>query len=380
MMLRNLISSKFRLVIMIIAALVILFFASRLLFGNNRASEAAQFRLARVEQGQLLKTVNASGQINPVNIVNVGTQVSGIIEKIYVDYNDIVEANQTLAELDKSILQADVNDNQTQLERAEAEMNLAKINFERYQELYQQDYVSKSEVDELEAKHQVAVANADSARTHLERSQINLDYADVKSPVSGVVLSREVDIGQTVQASFETPTLFQIAVDLRKMQIETNISEADIGLVKVGQVVDFTVDAYPNLKFEGTVSQVRLDPVVEQNVVTYNVIVDIDNPDLLLMPGMTAYVNIHVAQRDDVLTVSSSAFSYNPDQDLKLANPIGEPSDDMIYRFDGRYIQPIYIKKGLETLLDTEVSSDQLNEGDQIIISENRNMSRRSRR
>ena len=379
MILKKLTSSKLALASTIILLLLLLFFTSRFLFGNKGSFDSAQFRLVAIEQGPLVKTVNASGQINPVNVVNVGTQVSGIIEKIFVDYNDKVQANQILAQLDKSILQADVNDSQTQLERAEAERNLAKINFDRYKELYEQSYVSKSEVDELEAKYQIAMADVSSARNQLERNKINLDYAEVKSPVSGVVLSREVDIGQTMQSSFETPTLFQIAVDLGKMQIEASISEADIGLVKPGQAVDFSVDAYSELKFEGQVSQVRLEPIVEQNVVTYNVIVDIDNPDLLLMPGMTAYVNIRVDQRNQVLKVPSSALRFNPDTHLKLAKPIGESSDNMIYRFQADHIQPIYVEKGLETLLKTEVSSDALKAGDQIIISENRRASRRSR-
>lgn len=379
MIFKKVTASKFALVATVIIFLLILFFASRLLFGNKRSLDPSQFRLVAIEQGPLVKTVNASGQINPVSIVNVGTQVSGIIEKIFVDYNDSVQADQTLAELDTSILQADVNESQAQLERAQAEMKLAKINFGRYEELYQQDYVSKSEVDELEAQYQVAVANVASARTSLDRNQINLDYAEVKSPVSGVVLSREVDIGQTVQASFETPTLFQIAVDLRKMQIEANISEADIGLVKAGQAVAFSVDAYPDLKFAGEVGQVRLDPIVEQNVVTYNVIVDIDNHDLLLMPGMTAYVNIEVDISADALQVPSSALRFDPDPNLKLQNPIGESSDDMIYRVQNGRIQPVYVQKGLETLLQTEVTSNELKAGDSIIVSENRNPSRRSR-
>ncbi|MDO8960780.1 MAG: efflux RND transporter periplasmic adaptor subunit [Methylophilus sp.] len=270
------------------------------------------YRLDEVTQGDIEQTVSANGTLNPVILVSVGTQISGIVKKLYVDFNDSVEKDQILLELDSALFTAQITQSLNSVRNHQASLDLAIANEKRIRELYAREYVSAQELDTAVQVLKSAKAQLDSARGLLARDQTNLDFTIIRSPVSGIVVNRVVDVGQTVAASFQTPTLIQIAQDLAKMQIDTSFAEADIGKIKDGQTVKFNVDAFPNRNFEGVVKQVRLNSTNTSNVVTYNVVVSVDNTDLTLLPGMTAYVNIAVAKAEQSLLVPNAALRYKP--------------------------------------------------------------------
>lgn len=270
------------------------------------------YRLDSVTQGDIEQTVSANGTLNPVSLVSVGTQISGIVKKLYVDFNDTVKKGQILLELDDSLSNAQIQQSQASVRNAQASVDLAKANEARIRELYAQEFVSKQELDTAVQALKSAKAQLDSARGLEKRDQTNLNFTIIRSPVSGVVVNRVVDVGQTVAASFQTPTLIQIAQDLSKMQIDTSFAEADIGNIKVGQKARFNVDAFPNRNFEGVVKQVRLNATNTSNVVTYDVVISVDNTDQVLLPVMTAYVNIAVAHREQALLVPNAALRYKP--------------------------------------------------------------------
>jgi len=278
---------------------------------NNRAADFA-FRTVPVERGPLRVIVTATGTLSAITTVQVGTQVSGTIARIYVDFNDRVRKGQVLAELDKRPLIAALNDAEAAYERAQAEVRQTERNLERAKRLLAQNLIAQADYDAALSNYETAVANLKSAEANLSRARTNLFYATITSPIDGVVVSRNVDVGQTVAASFNTPTLFVIANDLRKMQVLANVDEADIGRVRVGQPVTFTVDSYPDRVFHGRVEQIRLQPTVNQNVVTYTVVIDAPNPEGLLLPGMTANVTILVAEKPDVLKVPMMALRFMP--------------------------------------------------------------------
>lgn len=274
--------------------------------------EKERYVTATTERGAITQTVSANGTLNPVTLVNVGSQVSGIVKKIYADFNDRVKAGQILLELDPALIEAQLQQSTANVENARASLELAQANEARTRGLFAQEYVTRLELDQAvqvlkSARAQLAVYEAQATR-----DRTNLSYTVIRSPVSGVVVSREVNTGQTVAASFQTPTLFKIAQDLSKMQIDTSYAEADVGSIHVGQQTNFRVDAFPNRSFHGVVHQVRLNPTTQQNVVTYNVVVAVDNADQSLLPGMTAYVNIIIAERKDVIMVPNAALRYRP--------------------------------------------------------------------
>src|SRR3569623_2006471 len=271
-----------------------------------------QYQTQVVERGDLTQSVSANGPLNHVVLVNVGTQVSGTVKKLYVDYNDKEKKGQVLMELDDALFAAQARQSEASVRNAEATLELAVTNEKRMRDLFLKEYSSQQELDQAVQNLKVAQAQLALARAQHQKDLTNLQYTVIRSPVAGVVVSREVDIGQTVAASFQTPTLFKIAQDLREMQITSNFAEADIGNIRVGQAVHFSVDAFPNRAFTGSVKQVRLNPTTQQNVVTYNVVVTVRNPDQILMPGMTAYVNAVVAQRHDALLVPNAALRYKP--------------------------------------------------------------------
>lgn len=276
-----------------------------------RAPEV-KYRTTEAKLSDITQSVSANGTLKPVVLVNVGTQVSGTVRRLYVDFNDKVKQGQMLAELDPAVLNAQVQQTEANLASARASLDLATANEQRAQTLFRQEYISRQELDQAVQAARVARAQVQQITAQLGRDRTNLGYTIIRSPVSGVVVSRAVDVGQTVAASFQTPTLFQIAQDLRQMQIDTAFAEADIGSIKVGQPVQFTVDAFPNRNFNATVKQVRLNATVTQNVVTYNVVVAVDNPDSILLPSMTAYVSVITAQRSDVLAVPNAALRFRP--------------------------------------------------------------------
>lgn len=279
----------------------------------GRKTEAkVTFRKDVVDRGDLVVAISATGTLNALTTVTVGSQVSGTIAKLYADFNSPVTEGQLLAQLDPTFLQASVNEQKANTDRAKAQYNEAKRNFDRTTELFGRGLVSQAELDAATTSLEASKASLQQAEASLDRAQVNLRYATIRAPINGVVISRNVDVGQTVAASLQAPTLFTIAEDLSRMKVEASIDEADIGSVKQGQRVTFTVDSYPEEQFEGAVTQIRLAPVESQNVITYTVIIDVTNPDLKLMPGMTATVSIEVARRDNALRVPLQALRFTP--------------------------------------------------------------------
>jgi HlyD family secretion protein len=273
---------------------------------------AVQYRTVPIEKGDLNVEVTASGTANPHFLVQVGTQVSGTIARILVDFNSHVKKGQLIALLDTTFLHAAVEDANASLRKARAQEVLTRNNATRTKQLFDKGLAAQADLDQATADWESAKAQSSSMQSALDRAKINLAYAFIVSPITGVVVNRNVDVGQTVAASFSTPTLFTIADDLSKMQIQASIDEADIGQVKVGQNTQFSVDAYPNRQFAGVVTQIRLQPTTVQNVVTYTVMIDMDNPDLAIMPGMTANITLAVQQARDVLKIPLSALKFVP--------------------------------------------------------------------
>lgn len=300
--------------ILLLVLLVIVAVAGWFYF-SKKTSAAPEFKTAKVERGDIQLTVKASGTLQAVTTVQVGTQVSGIIKQIYVDYNSVVKQGQVIAVLDTILLAQAVEDARVSLRRAEIQENQNRRDYERTKSLFEQKVMAQADYDLALTTWETASANVISARSALNRALINLRYATIIAPISGVVVSRAVDVGQTVAASFSTPTMFTIANDLTKMQVQANIDEGDIGKIKMDQQVTFSVDAYPDQTFEGRVSQVRLLPVVSQTVVNYTVIIDVPNPDLKLLPGMTANITVLVQEEKDVLIVPSTALRFKPPQE-----------------------------------------------------------------
>ncbi len=296
---------------------------------SNKKKPEDLYRLQPVTMGDIEQNVTANGTINPVSLVNVGTQVSGRVKKIYADYNDQVKKGQVLLELEDELFKAQIAASLGNVKNNEATLELAKANEARMRSLFEKEYVSKQELDQSVQALKSAEAQLSTTRAQLKRDQTNYSYSIIKSPVSGVVVDRVVDVGQTVAASLQTPTLFKIAQDLSKMQIDTSFAEADIGRIQVGQVAKFNVAAFPNSNFEGVVKQIRLNPTNTANVVTYNIVVSVDNPDQKLLPGMTAYVNINFAKHENVLLVPNAALRYKPkNEEMKLATKKDKKSDD----------------------------------------------------
>ena len=300
--------------IIIIVVILALITGGYFLF-SKKTEKAVEFRSGKVEKGDLQVTVTATGILSADTTVAVGTQVSGIITKIFVDFNSIVRKGQVIAVLDTTFLAASVEDAKSSLFRTQVQTRLTKRNYERNKTLLEQKVIAQSDFDQSLSDYETAQANERSARSSLDRAYINLRYATIIAPVSGVVISRNVDIGQTVASSFSTPTLFSIANDLTKMQLQASIDEADIGKIKVGQDVSFRVDAYMDQMFSGTVRQVRLQPVTVQNVVNYTVVIDVPNPELKLMPGMTANLTVKIQEALNVLKAPSASLRFWPPQD-----------------------------------------------------------------
>ncbi|MDR3126367.1 MAG: efflux RND transporter periplasmic adaptor subunit [Rickettsiales bacterium] len=353
-----------------------LFAVYKVFFGGAKSAalKESSFEYAAVERRDIRASVSANGNVSPVNVVSVGAQVSGKIDKIYVDYNSRVKQGQLLAVVDKSLLVEDVKSNEAKLKDAQQKYDLAKLNERRYADLYKSGYIAQIEHDQAKTELAGAYSNFVTARSNLDRSRTNLGYAEIKSPVSGVVISKDVEEGQTIASSFSAPTLFKIAEDLKKMQISASISEADIGSIRQGQSVDFTVDAYPADTFRGAVEQIRLNPTTEQNIVVYSVIVGIDNKDEKLLPGMTAFVDINTAERKDVVAVANAVFSFRPDD--SVAGMVDYPEnrnvgvgEAMLYKFDAssRRLKGVKVRRGSTDGKFTEISAGGISDGDRII-------------
>src|SRR5947208_9671194 len=296
---------------LIIAAAVLLI-AAFFLFSRLGRSNAAQFQTATVTRGPITQTVTATGTLNPVVNVQVGSQVSGNIQKLFADFNAEVKAGQIVAQIDPVLFQAAVTQAEGDLATAQAALELAKLNATRTETLFKQKNSSQQDLDQATAALHQAEGNVKIKQGALDKAKADLDHCTITSPIDGVVISRNVDVGQTVAASLQAPVIFAIANDLTKMQIDSNVAEADIGAVSVDQDVDFTVDAFPTRTFHGKVIQVRNAPITVQNVVTYDTVIGVSNPDLKLKPGMTANVSIIIAHKDNVLQLKNAALRFRP--------------------------------------------------------------------
>jgi len=386
--------------LIIIGIVLILMITIIILKPFKKKTDDVNFLTTQVTKGNIANTVTATGEIQPVIKVEVGTQVSGIIDKLYVDFNDRVKKGQIIAELDKTALIQTLEQSKANVDQAEANMIYQEATYKRTKALYEKSLISESDYDEALYNYESAKASLSSSRSTYEKNRVNLGYATIYSPIDGVVLNRAVEEGQTVAAAMSTPELYTIANDLKQMEVETSVDEADIGKVREGQRVEFTVDAYTGIKFEGLVSEVRLEPTTTNNVVTYTVVLSAPNPDEKLMPGMTASATIFVEEKNDVLVLTGRALRFTPDQtymkkmmqkitknipdSLKLKGmPQGMPTmmtrglsettdnKKMVYVKDDLYgIRPIPVKIGIENGTDAEILSG-LNAGDEVIISMN---------
>ena len=339
--------------------------------GGASNNSGTGFATATIMRGDLRQVVTATGEIQPLNTINVGSQVSGTIEAIYVDYNSKVKKGDVLMEIEPSVLQASVDEAYASLVSAESQRNYAKSEYERNKTLYDDGFISRAELEQSQTTYEQAEQSVNRMKSQYDRAVTNLGYATITSPVDGTVISRQVDVGQTVAASFQTPDLFEIAEDLSKMQIETAVSEADIGMITEGLPVTFTVDAYPTQTFEGTVRQVRLSPTITSNVVVYTVVIDVDNSDLKLKPGMTAFVTILISEKTDVWKVQNSALILrNFDGIVENAGDATPDNHLAIQRVvDGEQtVVLVPYEKGLVTATETEIISDGIQDGDRIIF------------
>lgn len=305
-------NKKKTLVIVAVAAIAAL--AVWLLSGGKK-EEKITFDTAAVAPANIMNSITATGTIEPVTSVTVGTQVSGIVSKLFVDYNSVVKKGQVIAELDKTNLMSQLNTAKTQLATAQSQLNYQTANYNRYKTLFEKGLVAADDFDNAKLSYTQAKEQVVSAKEEVQRAQTNLGYATITSPIDGVVLSKSVEEGQTVAASFSTPELFTIAQDLTNMQVVADVDEADIGDVKEGERVSFTVDAYPDDTFEGEVKQVRQEATTTNNVVTYEVVISAPNADLKLKPGLTANVTIYTAERKGVLSVPSKALRFTPQRE-----------------------------------------------------------------
>jgi len=360
------------------SVLVVSIFTS-LLFACK--GDSPSYRTDPVTRGDIQQSVTATGAVNAVTTVLVGTQVSGTIKTLYVDFNSRVKKGQIIAQIDPSTFesqvqqaQANLLSAQANLEKAEATLVNDKRTYERNKELLSKKLIAQSDLDTAETAYQNDKAQVNSAKALIEQAKASLDYARqnlaytrIVSPVDGVVISRNVDVGQTVAASFQTPTLFTIAQDLTKMQIDTNVAESDIGVVKLGQDVEFTVDAYTDTTFKGKVWQVRQAPIIVQNVVTYDVVIQVNNRDLKLMPGMTANVSIVIQTRHDVLRITNAALRFRMSEKSAGAGS-GEKKGPAIWLLENGKPKRVPLTLGISDGNYTEIVSGDLKEGQQTIV------------
>jgi HlyD family secretion protein len=384
--------------ILIIAGVVILTVLLWFFVIKKDSTAEAKYTTSAIQKGTISITVTATGSLEAVTTVQVGSQISGTIKALHADFNDIVKKGQLLAQIDPEFLKAQVVQAQADLDKATASANLQKRQYERAQSLFQNKLISESDKETALTNSELAQAEVKSSQANLERLKTNLNYATIISPIDGVVISRDVDLGQTVAASLSAPTLFTIAQDLTRMQVNAVIDEADIGKIKDDQDVIFTVDAYPDKSFTGTVKQIRLAPQIVSNVVSYNVIISVSNPDLLLKPGMTANVTVQIDRHDDILKVPSAALRFKPSfvgkkpPQSNSANASSMPDSTRHRNFnpsafnpndssgvkrsrvwvfdDKRNPRPVFVELGLADGSFTEVISDRLAQGDTIITGQ----------
>ncbi len=353
--------------VLLLVPAVVLLAGGALAWWLWRPSQEPPWKTVAVQRMDLEQVVTATGSLEAVVSVAVGTQVSGIVSEILVDFNDRVEAGQVVARIDRALLEADVRTAEAGLAQARAEAERAALALRRIRSLHEHQAATDEELEEATADADVAVAAQSTREVALERARRNLGYATITSPITGTVVSRAVDVGQTVNAGLQAPILFEIAQDLSRMQILAAVDEADIGEVAAGQSARFTVQAYGDARFEGSVRQVRLEPKVAENVVTYTVVIDVDNPDGRLLPGMTATVDIVTARAEDVLCVPPSALRFQASRGAPGAAEAG--SRVWVAREQG--LEPIVVKVGLVGDGCTQVTGEGLDEGTQVVTGAN---------
>ena len=347
---------------------------------NNSEMPAEQrFRTRVVERGTLVQSISANGTLNPVVLVTVGSQISARVTKLYADFNQRVKAGQVLAELDPALLIATEQQTLANLASARASLKLARANEERFQQLFAQEYISKQEMDQALQAREAAEAQVQVYEAQLSRDRANLHYTVIRSPVSGVVVDRQVDVGQTVAASLQAPVLFKIAQDLKQMQINSAVAEADVGAIRIDQEVDFRVDAFSDREFKGKVMQIRLNPTITSNVVTYNVVVSVDNLDEILLPGMTAYLTITTQTKADVLMVPNAALRFRPAATAETSRTPSamaagprkrSAAGSQVHVLRGGKIEPVAVQTGITNGRATEITGGDLHEGDTVVIED----------
>jgi HlyD family secretion protein len=372
---------------------VIVLAALGLWYVKIRGDNTPQYLTAQITSGSLTQLVTATGTLNPETNVQVGCQISGVITKLFVDWNSAVTKGQLVAQIDPASYQADLDSADGNVANAQAALELAQVNAKRAQELFDSKLIPRSDYDTAIATLNQSEATVKVDQAAVEKARVNLAYCTIYSPVDGTVISRNVDIGQTVAASLNAPVLFQIANDLTKMQIDSNVAEADVGGVEEGQRVNFSADAFPYRTFHGTVVQIRNSPIIVQNVVTYDTVISVNNDDLKLRPGMTANVNIIIAHRDNALKIPNSALRFHPLEALQTktngtasasaatggggSHPGGSPGQHSkgehspsrtVYVLKGNKLQPTQIRIGITDGIYTEVT-DGLSENDQVVTS-----------
>ena len=370
--------------VVIISVIALFIIAAGLVFYLRGNGKNTSYKTEKISRGDIKAVVTATGTVNAVTTVSVGTQVSGTIKKLYVDYNSPVKRGQMLAQIDPSTFQSQVDQAEANLWSAKANLEKAAVTtvdaqrtYQRNKELFTQNFIAKSDLDtaetnfkSAEAQQKVNQAQVGQAEAALKIAQANLEYTRIISPVDGIVISRSVDVGQTVAASFQTPTLFSIAEDLTKMQIDTNVDEADIGKVKVGQEVSFNVDAYPDTVFKGKVAVVRNAPITVSNVVTYDVVVNVDNSQLKLKPGMTANVSITIDTKQNVLRIPNAALRFKP---TEISGKSDQTRDKQsikgtkVWILEQEKPKPVKVTIGISDGNYTEISDGQLAVGQDII-------------
>lgn len=375
-------------IILIAVSIAVVAGAGFWLFGSSKAQHKVTYETAVVTRGEISESITATGTIEPVTEVEVGTQVSGIIDKIYADYNSVVTKGQLIAEMDRVTLQSEVASQRAAYNGAKAEYEYQQKNYERNRGLHEKQLISDTEYEESKYNYAKAKSTFESSEANLAKAKRNLAYATITSPIDGVVISRAVEEGQTVAAGFETPTLFTIAADLTQMQVIADVDEADIGGVQEGQRVIFTVDAYPNDTFEGTVTQVRLEATEESNVVTYEVVISAHNPDLKLKPGLTANITIYTAERRNVVNIPLKALRFVPDppsgknrhepEDLPQQEISGNDSLKIVWVQDGQEWKPRKVVVGMDNSVNVEICSG-LEAGETVAIDRKSNINATNR-
>lgn len=384
--------------ILVVAAFAILIIIGAMLVSNANGNTDYVFESSKIQKGSISNTVTATGTLQATNTVVVGTQVSGVIEKLYVDFNSSVKKGQLIAELDKSTLKSNLENAEADVSNAEAELEYQKSNFERNKKLFEKEMISETDFNLSKYNYKKSEAALKSAKANLNKAKQNLSYANIYAPIDGIVLNRAVEEGQTVAASMSTPELFTIVNDLREMQVEADVDEADIGMVKEGQRVEFTVDAFSDETFSGKITQVRLQPNESSNVITYTVIVTVENKGMKLMPGMTASITDYVEEVNDVLLLPGKAIRFSPEGEMmmdyfsslpeserpsprmgqrpqmreesKSGQNREELSENMkrVWVKNGDFIKPAMIETGLSDGINIEVISG-LNLGDEVVTS-----------